>query len=157
VRLHEELENEDVQCGPGAGLLTNSLIASLLGLTRFDPLRFDLSFELPPGMARGPFPLLEVAIPDRQEPGAVAALRRLFENQVAAVGEWKTWKTTAALERIATLLGRDGRWAHQALRDADFQRARESASSRPAGWIPDAKLPLDDWNVVAWLAGKLEG
>ena len=52
ARLHQELEERGIVRGPGAGILSNSLAASLLGLTQVDPLQFDLSFEPPEGKAR---------------------------------------------------------------------------------------------------------
>lgn len=157
VRLNEELEAESVQRGPGAGLLTNSMIASLLGLTRFDPLKFDLAFELPAGIGKGSFPLLEVSIPANQEAAAVGALQRLFEGQVLPVGMWKGWKVNQCLERAAEVLSRDGRWVSQMAKNAAFLRAREFAGEQPAAYIPPAETALDSPEALGWLVSRLEG
>jgi len=157
IRLHEELEHDGVQRGPGAGLFTNSVIASLMGLTRLDPLKFDLPFSLPAGLGKGSFPLLELSIPANQEAAAVGALQRLFEGQALAVGEWRPWKTSHALERAAELLGHDGKWAASTARSDAFQRAREEAASQPATWTPDADEPIESYAALAWLVHRMEG
>ncbi len=157
VRLNQELEADGVQCGPGAGIFTNSLIASLLGLTRLDPLRFDLNFALERGLSTGPFPLLELSIPSNQETEAREALARLFEDQVSAVGEWRTARLPAIMERVAELLQRDGRWASAMSRQEDFLKARERAAQLPATYLPDLSLPLTSPEFLAWLSRRLEG
>jgi len=157
VRLNAELEAEGVQRGPGAGLFTNSLIASLLGLTKVDPLKFDLNFELAPGLTAGSFPLLEVSIPASQEPLAIGALAKLFEGQVLPVGEWRVWKTGALLEAAAEALGKDAKWATQTARSAVFQRAREAASALGAAWMPDSTTPLLSAEFLGWFTQRLEG
>lgn len=157
VRLNDELEAEGVQRGPGAGLLTNSVIASLLGLTRLDPLKFDLPFELTPGLARGPFPLLELSIPANQEPDAFTALDRLFDGQVTAVGEWRAWKLSQAMEWIAEILGKDGKWASSIQKQQAFLRAKESVADQPTTYLPDLDLPVESMEVLGWLAHRMEG
>ncbi len=157
VRLDEELESEGVQRGPGAGLLTNSVIASLLGLTRLDPLKFDLPFEITPGLSKGSFPLLQLSIPANQEAGAAKALRTLFDKQVVAVGQWKFWKCNAVVDWIAELLGRNGRWATAMARSEAFAQERERVAQQPATFLPDENLPMDSAEVVAWLAQRMEG
>ncbi len=155
--LVEELETEGVQRGPGAGILTNSVIASLLGLTRLDPLRFDLSFDLPAGLGKGSFPLLELSIPANQQDAAHKALDRLFEGQTVPVGEWRGWKTNQCLERAAELLARDGKWASSTLRSKAFVAAREHAETQPATYIPSADCALDSVESLAWLATRMNG
>ncbi len=157
VRLHEEMEREGVQRGPGAGIFTNSLVASLLGLTRLDPIRFNLSFELANQGGEGAFPLLELNIPENQEEGATAALGRIFDGQVARVGEWKPWRAAACLERAAELLGRSARWITDTSRSAVYTEARDAALARTAADDPPASAPLDDPHVLAWLIRHLEG
>lgn len=157
VRLNEELEAEGVQRGPGAGLFTNSVIASLLGLTRLDPLKFDLSFELTAGLGKGSFPLLELSIPANQEAAAATALGKLFEGQIARVGEWKTWKTQQCLERLGQLLGKDAKWAGKMARNSAFANERQLAAGQPATWLPDGELPLDATEVLAWLVARMAG
>ncbi len=157
VRLNQELEADGVQCGPGAGIFTNSLIASLLGLTRLDPLRFDLNFALEPGLSGGPFPLLELSIPSNQEEEAREALARLFDDQVRAVGEWRPARLPAIMERVAEVLGRDGRWAGAISRQEDFLKARERTAQLPATYLPDLSLPLTSPEFLAWLSRRLEG
>ncbi len=157
VRLNEELERDGVQRGPGAGLLTNSVIASLLGLTRLDPLKFDLPFELPAGLGQGSFPLLELSIPSNQEGDAVEALERLFDSQVAPVGEWRGWRQSACLERIAELLGRDAKWPAACARDQRFAKALREAADQPAAWSPPREFALESPEVVAWLVNRMEG
>lgn len=157
VRLNEELESRGVQRGPGAGLFTNSVIASLLGLTRLDPLKFDLPFELPPGLAAGSFPLLELPIPANQEEEAVAALHKLFDGQVVNVGEWRPWKHTAVMEWIAELLGKDGKWAGVMHRLPAFMRAREASAHQPATYLPPMDIPIESMEVLAWFSHRMEG
>lgn len=157
VRLDEELERDGVQRGPGAGLLTNSLIASLLGLTRVDPLRFDLPFDLAPGLAQGSFPLLELSIPENQEPQAEEALRRLFGGQVAAVGQWTTWRPGAAAEWVGRRLGLEPRPLAALLRSGAFATARERLEEQPATYVPPADCALDSPEGIAWLAARMEG
>lgn len=157
VRLHEELEAEGIQRGPGAGMLTHSLIASLLGLTRVDPLKFDLPFELAPGLSSGPFPLLELSIPENQEKEAFEALKRLFGGQATRVGTWLPWKHAAAVETIAQHMGRDLKWASSALKRNGFIQKKELMAEQPATFLPDPELPLESDTVLAWLARRLEG
>lgn len=157
IRLNEELESEGVQRGPGAGLLTNSVIASLLGLTRLDPLKFDLSFELPAGLGKGSFPLLELSIPANQEDAAAQALSRLFEGQVARVGEWRPWKPAAVLERLAQMLGKDGKWAGRMAKNPAFVQEKQLAADQPATWQPDGTLPADSPAVAAWIVARMAG
>jgi len=157
VRLKEEMENNGVQRGPGAGLFTNSLVASLLGLTRLDPLHFDLNFELSPGLVSGSFPILEFSIPGNQEGLAVACLARLFQGQVTPVGEWVGAKPQQVMEQIATALGMDGKWAANTLKTPSMQRAREAQKGQPATWMPPADAAIDSPEVLAWALSRLEG
>ncbi|MCC6546057.1 PHP domain-containing protein [Candidatus Sumerlaeota bacterium] len=157
VRLDEELESEGVQRGPGAGLLTNSVIASLLGLTRLDPLKFDLPFEITPGLSKGSFPLMQLSIPANQEVGAANALRALFDKQVVMVGEWKAWKCGPVMDWIAELLGRGGKWASTMMRSDAFTQERERVAEQPATYLPDVTLAMESVEVVAWLAQRMEG
>ncbi|MBI1293005.1 PHP domain-containing protein [bacterium] len=157
VRLKEEMENAGVQRGPGAGLFTNSLVASLLGLTRLDPLHFELNFELSPGLMSGAFPILEFSIPGNQEGLAVSCLAKLFSGQVAPVGEWVGWKGQQALEQVATVLGRDGKWVANTMKIPAFQRAREAQKGQPGTWMPPAESAVDAPEVLAWLMARMEG
>lgn len=157
IRLNEELESEGVQRGPGAGLLTNSVIASLLGLTRLDPLKFDLSFELPAGLGKGSFPLLELSIPANQEDAAAKALSRLFEGQIARVGEWRPWKPASVLDRLVQVLGKDGKWAGRMAKNPAFAQEKQVAADQPATWQPDGSLAVDSPAVAAWIVARMIG
>lgn len=157
VRLHGELENEGIQRGPGAGILTNSLIASLLGLTRLDPLKFDLPFELSPGLAGGPFPLLELSIPENQEDHAFEALHRFFNGQATRVGSWQPWKFSQAAEWVAHQLGHDGRWLAMTLKKGAFLTEKEALRDQPVTFLPNQDAPLESDQVLAWMARRLEG
>lgn len=157
VRLREELEGAGVQRGPGAGLFTHSLVASLLGLTRLDPLRFDLQFDLPPGLTRGSFPLMEVSVPANQEADALTALRRLFTGQVVAVGTWQTWKPGTVMEALAERLGRDRKWGAHMARQNAFQKARTTAQQQPITWMPDPTASLESPEILGWMAHRMEG
>ncbi|MCC5875498.1 MAG: PHP domain-containing protein [Candidatus Sumerlaeia bacterium] len=157
VRLHEELEGEGIQRGPGAGILTHSLIASLLGLTRLDPLKFDLPFELSPGLASGPFPLLELSIPEMQEEQAFDALQRLFNGQATRVGAWQSWKFTQAVEVVSMQIGHDARRVTTTLRKNSFLSEKEAVRNQPVTFLPSLDLPLESDQVLAWMSRRLEG
>ncbi len=156
VRLNDELERFGVQRGPGAGIFTNSMIASLLGITQLDPLRFDLPFELPAGLGSGSFPLLEMSIPENQEKQAVQALKVLFENQVLPVGEWKPWKANQYLDFFQR--GNEkGKGSSQLAKDSGYLESLEESRKSSGGYLPDAEQRVDSPSVLGWLAGRMEG
>lgn len=154
ARLDAELSDRGVLRGPGAGFLTHSLAASLLGLTRIDPLKFDLPFELPEGRSKE-FPLLEIKAPTRQLDDAVGALRDLFKGRVCPVGRWQRWTDAAALESALRRLGRPKGSAQAMARSAAWRRAREEAELAPHGCDPDGRMPLDDERTLAWLVHRV--
>ncbi|MCB2155168.1 PHP domain-containing protein [bacterium] len=156
ARLNEEFRDRGVLRGPGAGFLTNSLIASLLGLTRVDPLRFDLPFALPEGTERQ-FPLLEFCVPRTQADEAVQALDDLFEGRVVSVGKWKRWTTSAALERTLELAGMDSKRARHLVRSTEWTTAKEAADLAPPNEEPDPDLLLTDVRALAWMTRRLDG
>lgn len=157
ARLNEELDREGVQRGPGAGLLTTSVIASLLGLTRLDPLKFDLPFDLPTGLGQGSYPLLEISIPTNQETDAVKTLSRLLDDQVCHVGEWRTWKPNQCLDRLALLLGKDGRWSGSMTKNNVFTRQLKEMREQPVTWVPDPDALCESPEVLSWLVARMEG
>lgn len=157
TRLTEELENAGVQRGPGGGLFTNSLVASLMGLTRLDPLKFDLPFEIPRNLMAGSFPLLELSVPENQQAQAVEALAKLLEGQVAPVGEWKNWKFTAALEHVASRCGVDAKALGSVQKSPGLAALKEELAAQPATYCPPEDLPLSSPRALLWLALRLEG
>ncbi len=154
--LDEALDQQEVPRGPGAGFLTNSLVASLLGLTRIDPLRFDLPF-LPPADSAERTPVLELAIPSSHQKSAERVLEELFQKSLCRAGKWQRRSAGAAAEVVADLLHLDVRKIRRVTNSAAWHRAREEDTLGPAGQDPDHDLALSDVRSVAWLARRYEG
>ncbi len=154
--LDEALEEKEIPRGPGAGFLTNSLVASLLGLTRIDPMRFDLPF-LPPAESAEASPVLELAIPSSRSRDAEKALEELFEKGLCRGGKWQRRSAGAATEIVADRLGLDIQRIRRITGTAAWQRAREEETLGPAGHDPDHTLSLSDVRSIAWLVRRFEG
>jgi len=154
--LDDALANADILRGPGAGWLTNSLVASLLGLTRLDPLRFDLPFAIPEDASTEP-PVMELAIPTPQAPRAAEILRSLFPGALCQATRWQRRTAQAALENVAELLGIDARRVRKLATGAEWERARSEETLAPAGQDPLPTLVVDDPRALAWMARRLEG
>lgn len=154
--LDDALESAGILRGPGAGWLTNSQVASLLGLTRLDPLRFDLHFAIPDDAATQP-PAMEFAIPTPQAPRASEALRGLFPGALCQATRWQRRTGQAALDAVAELLGIDGRRVRKLAAGGEWERARSEETLAPAGQDPLPTLPVDDPRALAWMARRLEG
>lgn len=155
-RLHEEFETRGILCGPGSGVLTGSLIASLLGITRLDPVAFGLRFQLPENIATK-FPPLEFSVPASQEREAIRALTELFSGQIAMPGRWQRWRFGGALEIIGTTSGLTARERGLLVQERALTEARERESRSPAVHLPDPNTKLVGAEGAAWLARRLEG
>lgn len=155
-RLHEELDRQGVLRAPGSGVFTGSVVASLLGVTRLDPLRFQLPFQLPEDIGSS-FPPLEFSLPEFQEREATRALVSLFAGQVCAIGTWSTWREFAAAEHLAVLVGMDSRERARLRKDTAFAAAWEEELRQPASHPIAADTPVTAPEALAWLTRRLEG
>lgn len=156
ARLNDALESRGILRSPGAGIFSNSLAASLLGLTRIDPLKFDLPFELPAGAARRT-PVIELGVARRSRDEAEAALRELYGANARPVGAWTAWSAAAALECACEAAGLPPRRASAIAKTASWSRALETAALAPSGNFPDQSLPVADERSLAWIAHRIAG
>ncbi|MEQ8822047.1 MAG: PHP domain-containing protein [Sumerlaeia bacterium] len=152
ARLAQAFDQREIPRGPGAGFLTDSLVAALLGITRVDPLRHDLPFALPADVAQRPFRL---DVPSGALVEAERILRGLFPGFHCEVGRWMRWTPALALDRLRHALKLD---SPRMPSPEDLRTARESdaiAREESAG-DPDLSLGLDDPRGMAWLLARLE-
>lgn len=154
ARLDAELNERHILRGPGAGFLTSSLVASLLGVTRLDPLDFDLPFSLPEG-ARSRACLLEMCVPAARLDEAGEALEQLFRGHLCPVAKWKHWTTTQALDAVLQHL--DGVSATSAAIQKSTEWQEEWPADRPEGKDPPYDWTLGEARTLAWLTKRLEG
>lgn len=157
ARLDEEFRERGIGRGPGAGFLTNSLVASLLGMTRTDPLAFDLPFSVPEAAGRASASM-QFTVPSTQLGDASEALQELFASHVAVAGKWKRWTAQAALECVLAGIGRKtASEASRIVKSPAWKSAREAAGAREGTGDPPADRALTDPVALAWLTQRLEG
>lgn len=152
TKLDEELAARGVRRGPGAGVFTNSLVASLLGVSGVDPVLFDLPFRIPESM-QASFPPIECNVPSSQDALALDALRALFGGQVCAVGRWMPWRPQTAVEHVTAAIGRNPRDRAALWKDVGFQGILEGAVAAP--W-PEGTA-TDSPEAIAWVSARLDG
>ncbi|MBX3729173.1 MAG: PHP domain-containing protein [Candidatus Sumerlaeia bacterium] len=155
-RLDGALRDTDILRGPGAGFLTNSLVASLLGVTRLDPLRHDLAFSLPEGAGQR-LPRLEIRLAEGSLDAAGRLLDERFPGHVCRVGRWQRWSSSSVLDRLLRQVGWQGMPAARLLRSKSWEEAAREANLAPEGKDPPAEWTLADVRTLAWLVPRLEG
>ncbi|MDX2176565.1 MAG: PHP domain-containing protein [Candidatus Sumerlaeia bacterium] len=156
VRLHEEFESRGIRCGPGAGVFSGSLIASLLGATRFDPVEFGVPMRFPENIATQ-FPPLEVYVPCSEEEAARETLGGLFGGQLAAVGKWQRARAGQAQEALAAVLRLGGKERAEVFAPGRLDAARAAEAERPATQLPAREWQLRSPEFLAWALRRLEG
>lgn len=156
ARLHEEFDARGIVCGPGAGMFTGSLIASLLGITRLDPVAFGLRFTLPENVAAR-MPLLEFSVPANQEGAAVSAFSDLFGGQVCSPGRWQRWRFGGALEVVGGILGLSGEERSVLAGEKARADVREREARPAPVHPPDPDTRIAACEGAMWLARRLEG
>ncbi|MDK2970477.1 MAG: polymerase subunit alpha [Candidatus Sumerlaeota bacterium] len=155
-RLDGELRTRGLLRGPGAGFLTNSLVAALLGVTQLDPLRHDLPFSLPEGAAQH-VPRIELLLPESALEGAGEAVGALFEGHTSLVGRWQRWTASPILERLMRQVGWQGKPCARMMKTKGWTDAIAAAAVAPEGQDPPEAWLLSDVKTLAWMVHRLEG
>lgn len=155
-RLGEEMDRRGVMRAPGAGPLTTSLIASLLGLTRFDPLRFGIEFHPPAESETGSFPVFQFTVPSRRRALAIECLRAIYAGcEVARIGRWETWDADELLEALVLWTGLPLERVEPIRASAEWREAVEAEARRPLNEPPDPAWRLRSPQGFAYLARRL--
>lgn len=93
--------------GPGRGSAGGSLVAYLMGITRVDPLRYNLLFERFLERGRQEPPDIDIDFPQSRREDVIQYLReRWGEGNVAFIGTFQMARTKAALGDAARVLER---------------------------------------------------
>lgn len=102
----EEAKRQNIQIGPGRGSAAGSLIAYLLGITRIDPLEYDLMFERFLNPARNSIPDIDIDIePEGRAPLIEYLKNKYGEENVAQVGTYGKLQTKSAIKDVLRGLG----------------------------------------------------
>lgn len=156
-RLNEELERRGVLRGPGSGPLSTSLIAAVLGLTRFDPLRHGLDY-ISPRNENAPFPVFRVEVAEDQVGAVLNSLRSIYENAVVCrVGRWERWEQGSLLDALANWTGLPAQRVPRIVESEEWREALAREEGRPESQRPDPALRLRSPEVFAYIARRLEG
>ncbi len=156
ARLHEEFDARGIVCGPGAGMFTGSLVASLLGITRLDPVAFGLRFTLPENVASR-MPLLEFSVAANQELAALEAFSDLFGGQVCSPGRWQRWRFGGALEVVGATVGLSGEQRSALAGEKARADVRDRETRAAPAHPPDPDTRITSAEGAMWLARRLEG
>ena len=98
--------SQGIPVGPGRGSVGGSLVAYLLGITRIDPLRYNLLFErfLNPG--RKSLPDIDTDFCFERRDEVIEYVRRKYGyDKVAHIGTFGTMKARAAVRDVCRVLG----------------------------------------------------
>lgn len=92
--------------GPGRGSAGGSLVAYLMGITRVDPLRYNLLFERFLERGRQEPPDIDIDFPQSRRDDVIQYLRdRWGAENVAFIGTYQVARTRAAIKDAARVLG----------------------------------------------------
>lgn len=92
--------------GPGRGSAGGSLVAYLMGITRVDPLRYNLLFERFLERGRQEPPDIDIDFPQSRRDDVINYLReRWGEDKVAFIGTFNIARSRAAIKDAARVLG----------------------------------------------------
>lgn len=92
--------------GPGRGSAGGSLVAYLMGITRVDPLRYNLLFERFLERGRQEPPDIDIDFPQSRRDDVIEYLRQRWgAENVAFIGTFQLARTKAAIKDAARVLG----------------------------------------------------
>jgi len=77
-KIVEIAEQNHIEIGPGRGSAVGSLVAYRLGITKIDPVRYDLLFERFLNEGRQDYPDIDIDVEDIQRQALIELLRREF-------------------------------------------------------------------------------
>lgn len=97
---------QHILVGPGRGSAGGSLVAYLLGITRVDPLRYNLLFERFLERGRQEPPDIDIDFPQSRRDDVIEYLRQRWgAENVAFIGTFQIARTRAAIKDAARVLG----------------------------------------------------
>ncbi len=157
-RMGEDLDRLGIMRGPGAGPISTSVIASLLGLTRFDPMRFGLEFQPPQGEggAEGAFPIFRIEASERRTPEVLGALKSSYPGAtLCRVGRWERWKPQPLLDAMARWTGLPADRVGPILSSDEWRAALAREEARPESQPPPAESRLRSPEIFAYMVRRL--
>lgn len=94
--------NNDVGIGPGRGSVGGSIIAFLLGITKVDPIKYNLLFARFINPERNDYPDIDLDFEDKKrEKVRQYLIDRWGEDRVAAIVTYGTFKPKSAIKDVA--------------------------------------------------------
>lgn len=156
-RLNQELDRMGVLRGPGSGPLASSLIASVLGLTRFDPLRYGLEYQ-PPRKADDPFPVFRLDVTTRDRSSVLKGVRSIYSGAlICRAGRWERWKQGSLLDALAAWTGLPAGRVPRIIESEEWRRARAHEDGHSESHAPEASVRLRSPEMYAYMTRRLEG
>lgn len=156
-RLNQELDRMAVLRGPGSGPLAGSLIASVLGLTRFDPLRYGLEYQ-PPRKPDDPFPVFRLDVTSRDRSAVLKGVRSIYSGAlICRAGRWERWKQGSLLDTLAMWTGLPAERVPRIIESEEWHRARAIEDGHSESRPPEASARLRSSETYAYITRRLEG
>ena len=131
-------QSHAIRVGPGRGSAAGSLVSYLLGITRVDPIQYNLLFERFLNPERYNMPDIDMDIPDNKRQQVLHyVVERYGQEQVAQIATLGTFGARAAMRDTLRVLGADSEtlrvWARAIPKELDIslpQAYQKSAALR---------------------------
>lgn len=118
-------QSHAIRVGPGRGSAAGSLVSYLLGITRVDPIQYNLLFERFLNPERYNMPDIDMDIPDNKRQQVLHyVVERYGQEQVAQIATLGTFGARAAMRDTLRVLGADSEtlrvWARAIPKELDI-------------------------------------
>ncbi|MCE6056178.1 DNA polymerase III subunit alpha [Mycoplasmopsis agalactiae] len=101
----EYADNNGISIGPGRGSAAGSLISYLLGITKINPLKYNLLFERFLNIDKVSWPDIDIDIQDDRRDEIFAYLQNKYgKNRVAVISTFQTMGTKQAIRDVGRML-----------------------------------------------------
>lgn len=134
-------EIKDIAVGAGRGSAAGSLISFVLGITRIDPLKYDLLFERFLNRDRQDPPDIDLDFESKRKPEIEQYLRKKYgDNRVAHIITFSTFRLKGAIRDVARVYEKE--------KDSDFLTIIKKLPDEP-------EINLKEINLYKQMMGQL--